>query len=528
MTTEKNDVQKKLTPLILIILDGWGIAPPSRGNAITLAKTPVWDHYSSSYPTTLLDASGSAVGLPKNQEGNSEAGHSNIGAGRMVLQDAVRISATIDDGTFYKNPAFTEAMGHVQRLKSEIHLMGLLSNGSSAHSDPKHLLAVLDLLKRQNFERINLHLFTDGRDSPKYEAIKLIRELEKTFTGPEQINTIMGRFYVMDRKKYWPRTEQAYNALTTSNSRECNFVDSAETAIIESYNRGNSDEFIEPYIITKDGKPTPRISDNDSVIFFNLRSDRARQIAKAFVQPNFNAMNPGSFTRRKVLKHLRFVAMTDFGPDLDHILTAFPCPDLLDTLPMQLKDYKQLYIAETEKYAHVTFFFNGGYSQPVAGEARTLIPSPNVRSYDETPAMSSAQLAYEVIGNLKNKAYDVTVLNFAAPDMIGHTGNLAAAIKCVESVDHYLGKIIEEYLKVDGTVIVTADHGNIEEMINLKTGEINTEHTTNKVPFIIVNKDLKDKIKLAKEGSLGDIAPTMLDLLNLHKPRIMTKKSLIN
>ena len=517
---------KQNLPLILIILDGWGIAPPSRGNAITLAKTPVMDHYSSKYPITLLDASGSFVGLPKNQEGNSEAGHANLGAGRVVTQEAVTISKTIDDGTFYKNPAFIEAVSHAQREGTEIHLMGLLSNGSSAHSDPKHLLALIDLLKKQKIKKINLHLFTDGRDSPRFDSIKLIRELEKTFTGEEQINTIIGRFFVMDRKKYWPRTELSYNTLIATNTKDARFADSAEAAILEAYNRGNSDEFIEPCIINKNGKPTARINNGDSVIFFNLRSDRARQIAKVFVQDDFNKHNPEAFIRRKVLTDIRFAAMTDFGPDLDNILTAFPSPDLQETLPMQLKDFKQLYIAETEKYAHVTFFFNGGYSDPVAGEERTLIPSPNVKSYDETPAMSSAQLAYEVIGNLKRNKYEITVLNFAAPDMIGHTGNLKAAISCIESVDHYLGKIIEEYLKVNGTVLITADHGNIEEMINLKTGEINTEHTTNKVPFIVINKKLQDQIKLNDDGCLGNVAATILKILNVEKPKLMNRKPL--
>lgn len=520
-------LEKKHLPLLLLILDGWGIGPATPGNAIELGRTPAMDYYIKNYPYTELKASGLFVGLPKDQEGNSEAGHMNMGAGRIVEQDAVRITETIENGTFYKNPAFFEAIGHCLRVKSEMHVMGLLSNGRSAHSDPKHLLALLDLLKKRGVKKINLHLFTDGRDSPKYEAIKLIRELEKTFTGQEQICTIMGRFYAMDRKKYWPRTELSYNVLTLDQCDDCKYSETAEMAIIEAYNRGESDEFIQPRILTQNGKILPRIKNGDSIIFFNMRSDRARQLAKAFVQPDFTQLNPGAFTRRQVLEDIRFVAMTDFGPDLAQILTAFPCPDLNDTLPMQLKDLKQLYIAETEKYAHVTFFFNGGYSEPVAGEERTLIASPNVKSYDETPAMSTAQLAYEVISNLKNNKYDITIMNFAAPDMIGHTGNLAAAIKCVEAVDKHVKLVVDEYLKVGGTVLITADHGNIEEMINLKTGEMNTEHTTNPVPFIVVNKDLKAKIKLASGGCLGDIAPTILNLLNIAKPKEMGRKSLI-
>jgi 2,3-bisphosphoglycerate-independent phosphoglycerate mutase len=278
---------------------------------------------------------------------------------------------------------------------------------------------------------------------------------------------------------------------------------------------------------TKRGKKMPRISDGDSIIFFNLRSDRARQLAKAFVQKDFNNRNPGSFKRKKTLKNLHFIAMTDFGPDLDSILTAFPSIDLKETLPMQLDDLSQLYLAETEKYAHVTYFFNGGYADPVSSEARMVLPSPNVKSYDETPLMNSAGLAKVVINNIKNKKYDFTVLNFAAPDMVGHTGNLEAGIKCCEGIDEYVGRIINAYLKVEGTAIVTADHGNIEEMINLKTDEIVTEHSTNLVPFILVNKKLQNKIRLREGGILGDIAPTILELMGREKPREMTGKSLI-
>lgn len=518
------NIQKKNLPLILVILDGWGHAEPSPANAITLAKTPNYDSYMAKYPSTFLGAAGRHVGLPKGQEGNSEAGHMNIGAGRIAEQDAVRINKTIDDGTFFRNPAFIEAIQHVKNNKSEIHLMGMLATDMSAHVYPKHLESLICLLKKQGIKKINLHLFTDGRDSPAHEAINLIRNLEARFTGEEAINTIMGRFYAMDRKKYWPRTELAYNALVIGEGKACTV--SPETVITKSYENGIGDEYIEPHVICANGKMSPRIDNGDSVIFFNLRSDRARQIAKAFVQKDFNSRNPGAFIRRKVLKDIRFVAMTDFGPDLDNILSAFPSPDLEEALPMELRDFRQLYIAETEKYAHVTFFINGGFADPVAGEARTLIPSPNVDSYDKVPAMSSAELAYEVISNLKQDKYDFTCLNFAAPDMIGHTGNLKAAIECCEVVDKYLGKIVEEYLKVDGVVLVTADHGNIEQMINPKTGEPDTEHTTNPVPFIVISNNTK-KIELASDGVLADIAPTILDLLAVPKPKLMSRKSLI-
>lgn len=525
----KNNLKNNL-PMILIILDGWGLDKPNKGNAVTLSSTPTMDMLAKTFPYTELEASGKFVGLPPGQDGNSEAGHMNIGAGRVTEQDSVRISKNINNGTFFKNPAFKEAVRHVIKNKSKIHLMGMLGTNMTAHSDPDHLLALITWLRSEGVGNVNLHLFTDGRDSPKYSSIKLITELQKILKNGETINTIIGRFYAMDRKKIWERTECAYNALVIGGCEggECNMFDSPIDAITAAYNRGESDEFIKPNIITNQGKPLPRIEDNDSVIFFNLRSDRARQIAKVFVQDDFNERNPGAFKRKKIVKNLRFVAMTDFGPDLDHILSAFPSPDLRETLPMQLKDLKQLYIAENEKYAHVTYFFNGGYADPVAGEARLLIPSPDVRSYDETPAMSSVALTEAILSNLKAKKYDVTVLNFAAPDMIGHTGNLQAAIECCTAVDQCLGRIVTAYLKAEGTVLVTADHGNVEQMINLKTDEIDTEHSTNKVPFILVNNYLKDKIKLRPNGVLGDIAPTMLELLDLPKPKEMQKKSLIN
>jgi 2,3-bisphosphoglycerate-independent phosphoglycerate mutase len=530
---ESRKISNNILPMILVILDGWGIAKPNRGNAISLAKTPTMSGLVKKYPNTLLAASGKAVGLPSLRSGNSEAGHTNIGAGRVVEQDVVKISKSINDGTFFKNASFIEAIRHLEDNKSRLHLMGMISSGMSAHSDPDHLLALLSLAKTHNVKEVYLHLFTDGRDSPKYAALKLAGDLQKIFRNGEAIATIMGRYYAMDRKKTWARTEQAYDALTSGLGRK---AASVQAAITESYNRGDDDEFIEPYVITERGKPLPRISNGDSVIFFNLRSDRARQISKVFVQKDFSRLNPGSFPRKKTPKDLLFVAMTDFGPDLDNILTAYPSVDLKQTLPLALKDLSQLYLAESEKYAHATYFFNGGYANPIAGERRQLIPSPDVRSYDETPTMSSKELTAAAVGNLtprrsfgeaRNWRYDFTVLNFAAPDMIGHTGNLAAGIKCCHEVDGYLGEIVKTYLSAGGTVLITADHGNIEEMINLKTGEIDTEHSTNPVPFILASDRLGNKIKLRSDGVLGDIAPTILELLAIKKPKEMTRKSLI-
>ncbi len=515
---------RNILPLILVILDGWGIAKPSKGNAVTLAKTPTMAGLAGKYPYTELVASGKLVGLPPAQSGNSEAGHMNLGAGRIVEQDAVKISQSINDGTFFKNASFIEAIRQVKKNKSRLHLMGMISNGMSAHSDPDHLLALLTMAGKYKVKEVYLHLFTDGRDSPKYASLKLIEDLQKIFKNGEAVATIMGRYYAMDRKKTWLKTEKAYAALVLGTGKK---AASAGQAITESYNRGESDEFIEPYVITRHGKPLPRISGGDSVIFFNLRSDRARQLAKMFAQKASHEKAGQGFNRRKFLKDLKFVAMTDFGPDLDNIVTAFPSVDLKQTLPMVLKDLSQLYIAESEKYAHVTYFFNGGYADPVNGEARLMVASPDVKSYDATPAMSSKKLTEVIIKNLSNKKFDFTVLNFAAPDMIGHTGNLEAGVKCCHEVDKYLGEIVKAYLSVSGMVLVTADHGNIEEMINLKTGEIDTEHSTNLVPFMIVNKDLRNQIKLRSGGVLGDVAPTILELLGLPKPKEMGGKSLI-
>ena len=528
-------------PMILIILDGWGIAKPNLGNAVTLAKTANLDYFASHYPTTQICADGRCVGLPSGQDGNSEAGHMNIGAGRIVIQDTVKIDNSISKGSFYKNPVFIEAIRHIKKNKSKLHLMGMLSNGMSAHSNPNHIFALLKLVRRLNVNNAYLHLFTDGRDSAKYSSLKLIQDIERNLKSQEAIVTIMGRFYAMDRKKKWERTHKAYQALVLGRGM---IAESASAAITESYNRGENDEFIEPYIIRKKSQTDTRIRDNDSVIFFNLRSDRSRQLAKVFVQHNFYKANSGAFKRDKILKNLCFVALTDFGPDLDNILTAFPSLDLKNTLPMILFDLRQLYITETEKYAHVTYFFNGGYAGKVNGEDSLMVSSPDVKSYDLRPTMEANKLAKIVINNLKYKRpsevrllrlrqgpligkYDFTVLNLAAPDMIGHTGNLKAAIKCCAGIEQVVGKITREYLKNDGTIIITADHGNIEEMINLKTGEIDTEHSANPVPFVIINKNLKTRIKLRSDGILGDIAPTILDLLKRKKPKEMTGESLI-
>ncbi|MFA6254504.1 MAG: 2,3-bisphosphoglycerate-independent phosphoglycerate mutase [Patescibacteria group bacterium] len=524
MKNNKHNIKRP--PFVLLILDGWGLAPKSLGNAIELAKKPNFDYLWNNYPHTKLQASDGYVGLPPTQVGNSEAGHMNIGAGRVVDQDAVFISKDINTGKFFKNAAFDAACKHIKKNRSNLHLMGMLSNGQSAHSDPDHLLALLTCVRLKKIPNAYLHLFTDGRDSPPHSALKLVealmRQLKNRANGRqtgEWIATIMGRFYAMDRKKAWQRTEAAYNAMVLGQGIAAK---SPQAAITQSYNRGETDEFIPPYVIQHGGKPIAKINDGDAVVFFNLRSDRARQLAKPFVQRNFTEENPGSFKRKKILENIAFVAMTDFGPDLDSILTAYPSPDLHGTLPMVIDGRKQLYIAEKEKYAHVTYFFNGGYADPVAGEDRISIPSPNVISYDLKPEMSVAAITSRVLKELDD--YQFMVINFANADMVGHTGNLKACIKAIEAVDKNLGKIKDAVLAKKGTLIVTADHGNAEKMLDLETGEVYTEHTSNLVPFIIVEAK-KTKHQL-KRGRLGDVAPTILKLMKIGKAKEMKGKAL--
>lgn len=525
MTIKRKKSEYKLEgPCVLIILDGWGISGKREGNAISQATTLVMDGLLKKYPYTTLSASGKDVGLPVKQDGNSEAGHLNIGAGRIVEQDSVIISKSIRQGTFFKNPAFLAAIRNVRQKNSTLHLMGIISNFQSPHMSPDHLDALLKLSRINQVKRVSLHLFTDGRDSPKYAAIKLIKKLEKKLQSNEQISTIMGRYY-MNRTKNWSLTEKAYNALVLGWGRKS---DSPQSAILQAYNSNESDEFISPTVIYKDHTPPAPINNNDSVIFFNLRSDRARQLTKPFARSNFNKLNSGAFRRKKVLKNLVFVAMTDFGPDLEGVLTAFPSVDVHDTLPMALKRFRQLYITEGEKYAHITYFINGGYADPVGRENRILVASIDAKDYEKKPQMSLKTVTHLVLESLRNKLYAFIALNMANPDMIGHTGNFEATIKAIAEVDQAIGKIVKEVLKQKGVVVITADHGNAEEMINLKTGEIDTKHSNNPVPLIVVSDHhpLVKKRKRMPKGILGNVAPTILHLLGVEKPRAMTCQSL--
>lgn len=512
-------------------MDGWGIAnPKNKGNAITAQTAPNYFSWFKKWPNTQLEASGTAVGLFKGEEGNSEAGHLNLGGGRVVEQDAVFIGDAIHNGTFFKNSAFHQAVYYVQKYKTAVHLMGLLSNHNSAHSCPEHLYALLDLFHRHGLKKVYLHLFTDGRDSGQHDAPVHLKKLEARFHGTEKIATVMGRFYAMDRNKNWERTEEAYNAMVSGEGK-CR-APSADEALQQAYNRGETDEFVCPTVISENGKPVATINDNDVIFFFNLRSDRTRQLTKTFVQKDFEKINPDCFKRQEIPKNTRFVAMTDFGPDLPGIFTAFPSRDVVDSLTQVLCPRRQLYIAESEKFAHVTYFFNGGYAQHFCDERWIKIESPRVMSYAETPEMSTKIVADYVIKSLESGEYEFITVNFAAPDMVGHTGDFAAGKKAVAAVDKEVERVIKALIKNGGQGIITADHGNIEEMINLKTGEINTEHSVNPVPCFIVGADsfLKQarlgKTSKIKKGKLADVAPTILKMMQVDKPKEMSGKSL--
>ncbi len=511
------------SPTVLIILDGFGLAPETNeGNAITSKTAPNIFEYMKKYPTSKLKTYGENVGLFPGQRGNSEAGHLNIGAGRIVKQDLVAISDTIHDGTFFKNEAFKQALFHVKKYKSAVHLMGLLTDENSAHSYPEHVYALLELCRREGVEKVYIHLFTDGRDSGPHAAATYLHELRGHMLHTEKIATVMGRLYGMDRNKIWSRTEAAYEALVMGMGHK---VKSAEEGLEQAYNRGETDEFITPSVVVDEkGKPVGTIKDHDVIIFFNARSDRARQITKAFTQDDFNKKNPGSFRRTKIPKNIRFVALTDFGPDLENILTAFPSPDVYNTLPLALSHLTQLYIAESEKYAHVTYFINGGYADPVNGEDRMKIESKTVAHHDEKPEMEAQKITKTVLQFMKKNTYNFYCINYANADMVGHTENFKAAKIAVKTIDTCVSEIVEEVLRQQGQVLIVADHGNAEEMKDLKTGEVDTEHSLNPVPCILIRTEHKG-IKL-KDGILADVAPTIIKMINGVQPREMTGKPL--
>ncbi len=525
--------ESKNKKVLLVILDGWGIAPPNKGNAISLAQTPFYDSLFKRYAHTQIWAHGKHVGLPLEQPGNSEAGHLNLGAGRVVEDDAVYITQSIKDGTFFKNPAFVEGIKYLKKHQSQVHLMGLVTEENSAHSSPFHWFSMIRLLDQAGIKEVFLHLFTDGRDSGQHAAIKILGRFQEQLKNNHhqfnniikvKISTVVGRSYAMDRTKQWVNIAQAYDLLTLGKGLK---VPNPKEAITQAYNRKETDEFISPTVIVdKKEKPLTTIGNHDLVIFMNLRSDRARQLTKAFAQKDFNQKNPESFKRKKWLPDLFFIALTDFGPDLDKVRTAFPSRVIKNTLPVILNGRSQFYIAEAEKYAHISFFFNGGYNYAVHGEKRVNIPSPKTGHYDQVPQMSAPKVFKRLIKEIEEKTPCFALVNFCNPDMLGHTGNLKAAIEAIEYLDPKIKELVKKAQAKGYQIIITADHGNAEEMINLKTKEIMTTHTINPVPFILITPQRK-KIKLKKSGRLADVAPTVLDLMAIKKPKEMTGHSLI-
>lgn len=521
------DMSKGVPPTLLVILDGFGLAPDGPGNAITKETAPNIFRYMEEYPSTKLKAHGEAVGLFPGQSGNSESGHFTIGSGRIVKQDLVHISDAITDGTFFKNTAFDQALYHATKYKTKAHIFGLLTDNQSPHARPDHLYALLDYFRKEGFDDIFLHLFTDGRDAPPHSAVHFLQELRKHMKANEHIATVMGRHYAMDRNKNWDRTEKAYHAITLG--KGVHTATSAEEAIAAAYNRGETDEYITPTVIVDDtDAPIATVDDNDVMYFFNARSDRARQLTKAFVQKEFAKKNPGAFRRKKFPKHTRFVAMSDFGPDLPGIFTAFPSPDIPNCLAKAIGEQRsQLYISETEKYAHVTFFLNGGYPRPINGEMRELVKSSNTYSFADMPEMHTKEVTKKILSYLKKDEYEFICVNFPNADMVGHTGNMNAAKKAVKIVDSCTKQLVDAVLEKGGSVLITADHGNAEQMLS-KSGEMVTEHSINPVPCILVSAVCKQEgCRLKSRGGLKDVAPTLLDLMGLKQPKEMTGKSLL-
>jgi len=509
-------MKDKLT--MLAIIDGWGINEKEEGNAAKLANTPNLDSLFSQYPHNIIHTSGLDVGLPDGQMGNSEVGHMNIGAGRIVYQEFTRISKSIDDGDFFSKPEFIDAINNAKEHNTNLHLYGLLSNGG-VHSHNTHLYALLKFCKEQDFDRVFVHCFLDGRDTPPSSAENFIMELEDKMKeiGVGKIASIMGRYYAMDRDKRWERLKLAYDALVLGEGLKAN---SAVDAIESSYQKEEFDEFVKPtLVVNSEGNPIATIKENDSIIFFNFRTDRAREITRSIVDPEFDGFEVKHFPTK-------YICMTEYDATMPNVEVAFKPEKLTNNFGEYISKngYTQLRIAETEKYAHVTFFFNGGEEVEYPGESRILVNSPKVATYDLQPEMSAYEVTDKVVDVIRKNETDVIILNFANCDMVGHTGSLEAAIKAVEAVDECIGKVANEVLKVDGSLVIIADHGNCEQMIDYTTGDPHTAHTTNPVPIILVTKNESYKVG---EGRLADIAPTLLDLMGLQKPDEMTGHSLV-
>jgi 2,3-bisphosphoglycerate-independent phosphoglycerate mutase len=509
-------------PLVLIILDGWGHRESTDDNAIYSANKPNWDHMLMKYPNTLISGSGKCVGLPSGQMGNSEVGHLNMGAGRIVYQDFTRIDLAIDNGEFFTNPVFINAFTQAKETNKAVHIMGLLSPGG-VHSHERHIHAMIDLAAKLNHRTpLYIHAFLDGRDTPPKDALVSLKALDRHCEQSKcgRIVSLIGRYYAMDRDKRWERAHLAYDLLVLG--KAAHSAKSAEEGLEQAYLRSETDEFVKPTTIYQPhGRPIT-IQDGDVVIFMNFRADRARELTSAFIDPDFHG-----FTRGRWPKLGKFVCLTQYDERFStQAEVAYPPAPLQHIFAECLGrlNLKQLRIAETEKYAHVTFFFNGGVETPYPGEDRILIPSPAVATYDLQPEMSAKALTERLVNEIHGQKYDVIICNFANPDMVGHTGNFAATVKAIETVDQCLGKIIKAAHDVGGEIIITADHGNAEKMYDPKTNQPHTAHTSDPVPFIYVGR--KAEI-INKNGKLSDIAPTMLYLLNIEKPKEMTGNSLL-
>ena len=506
-------------PTVLLILDGYGLSEKKEHNAIALADTPVMDRLMKECPFVRGNASGLAVGLPDGQMGSSEVGHLNLGAGRVVYQDLMKITSEIEDGDFFENEAPLKAVNNAKENGTSLHLFGLLSDGG-VHSHNSHLYALLDLAKRHGLENVYVHCFLDGRDTAPNSGKEFVQELsdEMDRIGCGRIATVAGRYYAMDRDNNWDRIEKAYRALTLG---EGVTAESAAEAVTQSYEKGETDEFVQPTVVMKDGAPTATVDDGDSVIFFNFRPDRAREITRAFCCDEFDGFDRGP--RKKVT----YVCFTDYDETIPNKEVAFRKDAIINTFGewIAANGMKQARIAETEKYAHVTFFFNGGVEIPNKGEDRFLIPSPKVATYDLKPEMSVPEVCDTVVEKIRSGEYDVIIANFANSDMVGHTGVEEAAIKAVECIDKCIGKVVEAVEQADGQLLICADHGNAEMMADEKTGEPWTAHTTNPVPFILVNYD--PDYTLREGGCLADIAPTLIEMMGMEKPKEMTGESLL-
>lgn len=541
--------------VMLVVLDGWGIASPSAGNAITTATLPNMNRFWASYPHTELIASGESVGLPRGEVGNTETGHLNLGAGRIVFQDLQRINMSVADGTLYKNETLLSAIKHAKENNSNLHYMGLIG-ASGVHSNIDHLFALIELAKKENFDRLYFHVFTDGRDSPPTAAKTYIAQLREVATreGIGQIATMMGRYWAMDRDLRWDRTEKAYKALT---SGEGHLVKTPEEAIDYSYSEGKTDEFIEPSIMTgADGKPIALIKDNDAVVFFNFRIDRPRQLSRAFVYTEFKNANIsrgfdpyqvkyekthldtnqvgilGPFDRGPKLENLFFVTMTEYDKSITGAGAHVAFPPEVVKLPVGRviaeSGFRQLRAAESEKERFVTSYFNGLAETPLEGEDRLIIPSPKIATYDLKPEMSARELTNAVLNRIKEiNDYKFVLVNFANADMLGHTGNIGATVKAVTVIDECLEKLSSWVLAYGGYMLITADHGNAEEMIDSTTGQIDTEHNANPVPFIAVSRNFVGKSQILTSGILADVAPTILSLLGIPIPGSMTGRNLL-